>query len=580
MKVDTFPFLAVLLCAMGALIIVLLIMDRKAKQVARQRAMQSAQTQLAQREQTLAEREAEQARQQAEALAAWQRERDTQKARIDAEQAQLEAQRREALRRKAEVERQLASERQKLQQMRDQLAAEQAALAEAQKQLAQADEAKERTRKQLQEAETARSLASTNLHALERALGRAQSLSKDTGKTFSLVPYGGKRGANSRPVYAECDRNGVVFHPEGKRIATAELAALRAEAVRRLEARGEDSYLMLLVRPDGIEAYYRIRKALDDLEVTFGYELVDADWKFDTSGEPKAPTGPAAAPQVATRPTGNLIELPALGPGVDLNPPRRLAQNGPGLGLGIGTQPPGASAREPSSPPGPAMPALPETGMGPSLGPPLARPAEPQGSPALLPPALVLGQPRSNPGTTPSAAVTQGSPPTDSRPPRPSDPPTRTPQGEERPSAAPAGAVGATETTPPEQPQPFELPPTTIKPKAPWPKKEPLRAVRLESNEITVFVECYPDSVVVYPSKKVFGPAGVRGGQLMTQVKQGLSRPLLGGGTPKLQVRFLIRPGGERMLHPSLEALRPLGVTMSQYIVQPEDDVQKIVTQR
>src|SRR6516164_2368757 len=41
LQVQTFPFLAVLLCAMGSLILLLLVIDRRAKAVARAKAMQA-----------------------------------------------------------------------------------------------------------------------------------------------------------------------------------------------------------------------------------------------------------------------------------------------------------------------------------------------------------------------------------------------------------------------------------------------------------------------------------------------------------------------------------------------------------
>src|ERR1700741_3240923 len=41
-RVDTFPFLAVLLCAMGSLILLLLVIDRRAKMAARSRAQNEA----------------------------------------------------------------------------------------------------------------------------------------------------------------------------------------------------------------------------------------------------------------------------------------------------------------------------------------------------------------------------------------------------------------------------------------------------------------------------------------------------------------------------------------------------------
>ena len=42
LQVSTFPFLAVLLCAMGSLILLLLVIDRRAKVVARAKALQAA----------------------------------------------------------------------------------------------------------------------------------------------------------------------------------------------------------------------------------------------------------------------------------------------------------------------------------------------------------------------------------------------------------------------------------------------------------------------------------------------------------------------------------------------------------
>src|SRR5438445_6860508 len=42
LQVNTFPFLAVLLCAMGSLILILLVMDRRAKAVARQKVQEAA----------------------------------------------------------------------------------------------------------------------------------------------------------------------------------------------------------------------------------------------------------------------------------------------------------------------------------------------------------------------------------------------------------------------------------------------------------------------------------------------------------------------------------------------------------
>src|SRR6516162_7662258 len=59
LSVSTFPFLAVLLCAMGSLILLMLVMDRRAKAVARAKALQAIARLAAEDERVAAERAAE-----------------------------------------------------------------------------------------------------------------------------------------------------------------------------------------------------------------------------------------------------------------------------------------------------------------------------------------------------------------------------------------------------------------------------------------------------------------------------------------------------------------------------------------
>src|SRR5919204_3722110 len=59
LEVSTFPFLAVLLCAMGSLILLLLVIDRRAKAVARAKALEAAMKAEAEDERAAAARAAE-----------------------------------------------------------------------------------------------------------------------------------------------------------------------------------------------------------------------------------------------------------------------------------------------------------------------------------------------------------------------------------------------------------------------------------------------------------------------------------------------------------------------------------------
>src|SRR5207253_309845 len=96
LQVSTFPFLAVLLCAMGALILFLLVMDRRGKIVARAKARDA-----------LAARAEDHDKEDAERKAAWEKQRDALHQALLAQQQDLAGQ-------AARVEQRLADTRQKM----------------------------------------------------------------------------------------------------------------------------------------------------------------------------------------------------------------------------------------------------------------------------------------------------------------------------------------------------------------------------------------------------------------------------------------------------------------------------------
>src|SRR5262249_28710179 len=113
------------------------------------------------------------------------------------------------------------------------------------------------------------------------------------------------------------------------------------------------TYLLMLVRPDGITSYYRTLAALEGLKIDYGYEFVEADWVLDFSAErgsqpwmvagknPPVP-GPALAGVTSKRPrgapSGNGISLgsPA---GNSTGPTGGVAGDGSGSGGTISATP-------------------------------------------------------------------------------------------------------------------------------------------------------------------------------------------------------------------------------------------------
>lgn len=105
-----------------------------------------------------------------------------------------------------------------------------------------------------------------------------------------IVPHKGPNGTDQRPIYVECNAQGVRLQPEGSFISVEQLngpaiignpldAALRAvrHHWRKTDPDGPDAYPLLVVRPDGIETYALARTAMRHWDDQFGYELIPAD---------------------------------------------------------------------------------------------------------------------------------------------------------------------------------------------------------------------------------------------------------------------------------------------------------------
>ncbi|MBA63630.1 MAG: hypothetical protein CMJ76_14845 [Planctomycetaceae bacterium] len=110
-------------------------------------------------------------------------------------------------------------------------------------------------------------------------------------KSYAIVPYQGEYGTHRRPVYLECVAEGVVIQPEGILISHNELdgpsgvgnplnACLRT--IREFYARHtqddqQSPYPLLIVRSEGVTAFGKARRAMADWKDEYGFELVSDD---------------------------------------------------------------------------------------------------------------------------------------------------------------------------------------------------------------------------------------------------------------------------------------------------------------
>jgi hypothetical protein len=386
LEVSTFPFLAVLLCTMGSLILVLLIMDRKAKAGARAKAIAAAAGIADDAAREAAVRRAELEKRMQEAKLEWEKKRDALHTKLLSEQQALQLQMQQlrdkmllaAARLRADQE-QAGELKKQVDTDRGKVQGETAALATTRQSLAE-------TEKRTEQEKAALTRMTNDLVVLERALKDLKEAREREKQTYSVVPYNGKRGESRRPLYIECAGANVIFHPDKKSLfMLLQRGEVLAEVERRVARQqrqiapnklpaDQSPYLMLMVRPDGIDTYYSFQRLMAGYDVKFGYELIDGDWILEF---PPDDEQPADQPWRAVAMRPNPTPADAAGPSTGNVRGVRLG-NGFGNSGGEGAVgPPGSSGGrtgsgtgKPVPPGGIAGPTAPGGGAGaPTTGP-------------------------------------------------------------------------------------------------------------------------------------------------------------------------------------------------------------------
>ncbi|MSR30710.1 MAG: hypothetical protein EXR99_04315 [Gemmataceae bacterium] len=295
LEVSTFPFLAVLLCTMGSLILLLLVIDRKAKKAALEKTYEAA-------------RLAQDKNSQDSGLSA--KLRREEKSRLLEKETQLDSQ---ISRWKSEWEGALQNSlEQKAAEARlNQVVAKKQQLLLSIRAASQ-DLEKTKGGKGLlgKSPEDKTQELQVNINRLEGLLNE-HKISKDRDTpSFSIVPYFGNQGSNRRPLYLECTEAGIMFHPDGMLFSPKENPGELASELRHrtgllralLQATKDDPnpvpYLMILIRPKGIAHYWNFQAILKQFDLEFGYELVDQEWKIAIPEEHSAPAPKVLAAMV------------------------------------------------------------------------------------------------------------------------------------------------------------------------------------------------------------------------------------------------------------------------------------------
>lgn len=309
--VSLFPFLDVLVCTMGSLILLLLVATSriraaavdKAKQAAMQQRLKSEQPPVAVPEPIVVAPEPE-----VDPTPEWQ---------TRVEQLTEE---RDAL-------------RNQLSQMKNRLTTAQSAVMRTKVKAASTEDRLKAIRSQQEEATSERQRLQAEIDSLQSDLTDAeQRLTKaverqQTAKSkFAFMPFDGRTGTTKRPILIECTQDCIRFLPEDVRLSPADLNGFTTgfnpllmasrelvhywKAYERVHAADADPtkdadsfetdlaalndkerepYVLLLIRPNGAVAFHIAKSFLTQLKVPHGYELITDDMEIDSSSpDPEA----------------------------------------------------------------------------------------------------------------------------------------------------------------------------------------------------------------------------------------------------------------------------------------------------
>lgn len=84
------------------------------------------------------------------------------------------------------------------------------------------------------------------------------------------------------PRYIECQSDGVIIHPSKKFIPINDINQTNSAFGMFLsEVKAQKTeYLIVAVRPDGVEIFQEIRELIESEGIDIGYEPIDQDWEL------------------------------------------------------------------------------------------------------------------------------------------------------------------------------------------------------------------------------------------------------------------------------------------------------------
>jgi len=131
--------------------------------------------------------------------------------------------------------------------------------------------------------------------AANQELERVSHEAKQVSRSFAIIPYHGAGGTYRRPIFVECTAKAIILQPYGIELTPEDFDSplmagnpldaalltirdyLHSHAVDR---KRDQPYPLMIVRPDGAVGYAMARRAMKSWVDQFGYELIPAEMQL------------------------------------------------------------------------------------------------------------------------------------------------------------------------------------------------------------------------------------------------------------------------------------------------------------
>ncbi|MCU0534678.1 MAG: hypothetical protein MUD14_12365 [Hydrococcus sp. Prado102] len=89
------------------------------------------------------------------------------------------------------------------------------------------------------------------------------------------------KNRSKTPRYIECRNDGIIIHPSQEFVTKNDIESSNSalkKLLNEVKQNSDKEYLIVAIRPDGIEVFKKIRDLIEQKGIDIGYEPIDKDW--------------------------------------------------------------------------------------------------------------------------------------------------------------------------------------------------------------------------------------------------------------------------------------------------------------